>query len=370
MEELFAPESLLAFTRAIFQRMGYAYDAALLAAEVLLKADLRGIDSHGLARLPGYIRLWEAGRIRVDAHPQVVHETPSTALVDGHQGLGLLVAPFAMRIAMRKAQEVGSGWVAVKNSNHFGIAGYHAMMALEAEMIGIALTNASPLVAPTFSVERMLGTNPIAVAIPAGDEPPVVIDMATAAAANGKLEILQRKGLEAPEGWIQDAMGRSTSNPFALQEGGALLPLGSRVETSSHKGYCLAALVDLLSGVLPGAGFGPWVPPFVHFLPLPQDAPEGAMGIGHFFGALRVDAFRPTDAFKQHMDRWIRRFRAARPIDSQQPVKIPGDPEREAEMQRQREGIPLHHRVVKALRELSDRFAVPFPEPLSLKHGE
>lgn len=364
MESFFSVDSLRAFTEGIFRQMGYMAAEAASAADVLLKADLRGIDSHGLARLPGYVRLWEAGRIRVDARPQVVHETPSTALVDGDQGLGLLVAPFAMRIAIAKAREVGSGWVAVRRSNHFGIAGYHAMLALEEGMIGIALTNASPLVAPALALERMLGTNPIAVAIPAGEEPPVIIDMATAAAANGKLEILQRKGGEAPLGWIQDAQGHPTRDPFALQNGGALLPLGSRLETGSHKGYCLAALVDILSGVLPGAGFGPWVPPFVHFLPLPQDAPAGAEGIGHFFGALRIDAFRPAAAFQMHMDSWIRRFRAARPIEDAEPVKIPGDPERAMEAQRLQQGIPLHEAVVKALQALSARFSVPFPSPV------
>lgn len=364
MEALFSVDALRWFTEAVFQQMGYAADEAASAADVLLKADLRGIDSHGLARLPGYVRLWEAGRIRVNARPRVVYETPSTALVDGDQGLGLLVAPYAMRIAIAKASQAGTGWVAVRRSNHFGIAGYHAMLALQEDMIGIALTNASPLVAPALSLERMLGTNPIAVAIPAGEEPPVVIDMATAAAANGKLEILQRKGGKAPLGWIQDAAGQPTDDPFALQKGGALLPLGSRLETGSHKGYCLAALVDILSGVLPGAGFGPWVPPFVHFLPLPQDAPPGAEGIGHFFGAMRVDAFRPAEAFKTHMDSWIRRFRGATPVDTAEPVKIPGDPERAMEAERRQRGIPLHQSVVKALKDLSARMGVPFPAPV------
>ncbi|SFV34662.1 Ldh family oxidoreductase [Thermoflavifilum thermophilum] len=368
MEAVFSVDALRGFTEAVFQQMGFVAADAALAADVLLKADLRGIDSHGLARLPGYVRLWDAGRIRVDARPHIVHETPSTALVDGDAGLGLLVAPYAMRVAIAKASQVGAGWVAVRNSNHFGIAGYHAMLALEKDMIGIALTNASPLVAPALSLERMLGTNPIAVAIPAGEEPPVVIDMATAAAANGKLEILQRKGGKAPLGWVQDAEGRPTHDPFALQRGGALLPLGSRPETGSHKGYCLSALVDILSGVLPGAGFGPWVPPFVHFLPLPQDAPPGTAGIGHFFGAMRIDAFRPAASFKTHMDSWIRRFRSARPIDAAEPVKIPGDPERAMEAERLQRGIPLHQSVIEALKNLSARMGVPFPD--SLQNGE
>lgn len=159
----------------------------------MLSADLRGVDSHGVARLSGYIRLWEIKRINTAPDIKIVYETPSTAVVDGAAGLGLVVAPEAMQVAINKAKHAGTGWVSVKNSNHFGIAGTHAMMALENDMIGIAMTNASPLVAPTFSVERLLGTNPIAVAIPAGKEPAFVADFATTTAANGKLEILQRK---------------------------------------------------------------------------------------------------------------------------------------------------------------------------------
>lgn len=193
---------LYQFTLDMLIKIGCPEDQAKIGTEVLLSADLRGVDSHGVARLSGYVRLWEKGRINSTPNIRVVHETPSTAVVDGDGGLGLVVAPFAMKVAIEKAKIAGTGWVAVKNSNHYGIAGYHAMMALEHDMIGISLTNASPLVAPTFSKERLLGTNPIAVAIPARDQPPFVADMATTTAANGKLEILQRKGQNTPTGWL------------------------------------------------------------------------------------------------------------------------------------------------------------------------
>ena len=299
---------------------------------MLLSADLRGIDSHGVARLSGYVRLWESKRINPKPEKRIVHESPSTAVVDGDGGLGLVVAPFAMQIAIEKASSAGTGWVSVQNSNHFGIAGYHAMMALSHDMIGIALTNASPLVAPTFSVERLLGTNPICVAIPAGDEPPFVADMATTTAANGKLEILQRKNGVAPLGWIQNKNGDPSTNPHELKAGGALLPLGGDREHGSHKGYALGAIVDIFSAVLSGANYGPWVPPFPAYVPLPDEQP--GKGIGHFFGAMRIDAFRPADDFKKHMDKWIRRFRSAKTVEGQQRVLIPGDPEREMEPQR------------------------------------
>ncbi|WP_343701318.1 Ldh family oxidoreductase [Chitinophaga sp.] len=358
MEQVFPYEHLHAFTQDVFIKMGCPADQASLATTVLLSADLRGIDSHGVARLSGYVRLWEAGRINARPNIQVVHETPSTAVVDGDSGLGLVVAPFAMQVAMDKARNAGTGWVSVRNSNHFGIAGYHAMMPLEQDMIGMAMTNASPLVAPTFATERMLGTNPIAVAIPAGSQPAFVADFATTTAANGKLEILQRKEQEAPLGWIQDKSGTPSTNPNELKSGGALLPLGGDREHGSHKGYCLGAIVDIFSAVFSGANYGPWAPPFVSFLPLPPD-PVGK-GLGHFFGAMRVDAFRPADEFKEHMDKWIGRFRSAATVSGQEKVLIPGDPEREMEAERRKTGIPLLGPVVKDLGEIAMKFKIDF----------
>lgn len=352
-------KDLLYFTESVFQKIGSNPEDAALAAKVLLSADLRGVDSHGVARLSGYIRLWEAKRVNATPDVQILHQTPSTATVDGDSGLGLVVAPKAMQIAIDKAKQVGTGWVSVQNSNHFGIAGYHAMMALEEDMIGICMTNASPLVSPTFSVERLLGTNPICVAIPAGNQPAFVADMATTTAANGKLEILQRKNLEAPLGWIQDANGKSTTDAHALKTGGALLPLGGDREQGSHKGYALGAIVDIFSAVLSGANYGPWVPPFPAYVPMPTNMP--GKGIGHFFGAMRVDAFRPASEFKQHMDQWIERFRQSKTVEGQEKVLIPGDPERAMQEERLQQGIPLLQPVVDDLKTLATRFGVDFP---------
>ena len=358
MEEVFSYKHLLAFTSQIFSKIGCSKKDAALGAEALLSADLRGIDSHGVARLTGYVRLWEAGRANPKAKCKVIHETPSTAVVDGDRGLGLIVAPYAMDIAIRKAKISGTGWVSVQNSNHFGIAGYHALRAVRGNMIGIVMTNASALVAPTFSVERMLGTNPICVAVPAGDEPPFVADLATTTAANGKLEILQRKNELAPVGWVQDKDGNISQNPHELKSGGALLPLGGDREHGSHKGYALGAIVDIFSAVLSGANYGPWVPPFPAFMAMPENMP--GKGIGHFLGAMRIDAFRPADEFKVHMDNWIRRFRMAKPIEGEEQVLIPGDPEREMENERLLRGIPLLYSVAEDLRWLGEKFNVPF----------
>jgi L-2-hydroxycarboxylate dehydrogenase (NAD+) len=358
METTYPVQTLRTLAFDVFKKIGCPTEEAERSTEVLLSADLRGIDSHGLARLSGYVRLWEAQRVNSKPNVHIVHESPSTAVVDGDRGLGLVVAPQAMKIAIEKAKTCGTGWVAVKNSNHFGIAGYHAMMALQHDMIGMAMTNASPLVAPTFSVERLLGTNPICVAIPADKQPPFVADFATTTAANGKLEILQRKDKEAPEGWIQKKDGSSSTNPHELKEGGALIPLGSDREHGSHKGFCLGAWVDIFSAVLSGANYGPWVPPFVSFLAPPAD-PVGE-GIGHFLGAMRIDAFRPAQEFKSHMDNWITRFRSAKTIDGQEKIIIPGDPEREFETERLKNGIPLNDKVVDDLKELAKKFSLSF----------
>ncbi len=353
---MYSYKRLKSFAHTIFRKIGCPTQDAEQAADSLLAADLRGVDSHGVARLSGYVRLWEIGRINPRPETKIVHQTPGTAVLEGDRGLGLVVAPQAMEIAIKKAAACGTGWVAVRNGTHFGIAGYHAMIALKNDMVGLAMTNATPTTAPTFSTERLLGTNPIAVAIPAGEEPPFVADFATTTVAHGKLEILQRKEEAAPLGWVQDSEGRPTTDPHTLRNGGALLPLGGDRRHGSHKGYCLGSIVDIFSALLSGANYGPWAPAFGGFLP-PADFEVGA-GLGHFLGALRIDAFRPADDFKSHMDRWIRRFRSSATVPGCDRVLIPGDPERECEKERSKSGIPLNRKVEQDLLELGGKFKV------------
>jgi LDH2 family malate/lactate/ureidoglycolate dehydrogenase len=348
----YSHQRLLHFTEQVFIKCGMNEQDAKQAADVLIAADLRGIDSHGVARLSGYVRLYEANRANMNAQHKIIYETPSTATIDADQGLGLVVAPKAMDIAIEKAKNVGTGWVAIQNSNHFGIAAYHAMKALPNNMIGIAMTNASPLVAPTYSKQRMLGTNPICYAFPAGKHLPIVIDMATSAAANGKLEIAQRTGKPIPNNWVQTKDGEESTNANELSNGGSLLPLGG------HKGYGLASLVDILCGVLSGANYGPWVPPFVAFLNPLENLPGN--GIGHFLGAMRIDAFRPADDFKNHVDNWIDAFKNANKIDNNQHVIIPGEPEFLLEKERLETGIPLNDKVITDLQELANKLALEF----------
>ncbi|MEO8765836.1 MAG: Ldh family oxidoreductase [Ginsengibacter sp.] len=356
MQETYSYSALYSFTEQVFLKIGCGEKDAATATKSLLSADLRGVDSHGVARLPGYIRLWEAKRINTSPVMKVTYETTSTAVVDGDAGLGLVVAPYAMQVAIDKAKQAGTGWVSVKNSNHFGIAGVHAMMALQHDMIGIAMTNASALVAPTFSTERLLGTNPIAYAIPAGSEQPFVADFATTTAANGKLEILQRKNKNVPAGWVQTQNGEPSTDAHELKKGGALLPLGGDEEHGSHKGYALGAIVDILSALLSGANYGPWVPPFPAYVPMPENMP--GEGIGHFFGAMRIDAFRPAEEFKLHMDKWIRRFSTSKTVEGRDRVYIPGEPETEMSTERMRSGIPLLRPVINDLETLGKRFGI------------
>lgn len=351
-------EQLRAFSERIFMHFGVPEAEARQAADVLAASDLRGIDSHGVARLRTYYDMLALGRINPTPKPQIVRETPSTATFDGDNGLGLVIGPLANRIAMDKAEAVGSGWVSVCNTNHYGIAGYYVLEALERDLIGLSMTNTTKIVAPLGGAERMLGTNPIAIAFPGLEEPPVVIDMATSAVAFGKVEIAQRKQAAMPLGWAIDAHGYDTTDPNAMIDGGAQLPLGSDAARSGHKGYCLAAMVDILSCVLSGANWGPFAPPFALGQPLPPR--WVGKGIGHFFGAWRIDGFIDPDEFKRQIDDWVRTFRKTRPAPGTDGPLIPGDPEREAEAVRRTTGIPLLMPVVEHLRFMAKETGVPF----------
>ena len=355
---IFPTDYLRIFSTKVFMHFDVPEADARQAADVLAKSDLRGIDSHGVARLHTYFEMLELGRINPKPNIKVIREKASVASVDGDNGLGLVVGPKANEIAMEKAEQHGSGWVSVCNTNHFGIAGYYPLMALKRDLIGWAMTNSTKLVAPLWGAERMLGTNPIAIAFPGYKEPPIVIDMATSAVAYGKIELALRTKTKVPKGWIVDKEGRDTTNPQDMINGGAQLPLGSEREMGGHKGYGLASMVDILCCVLSGANWGPFAPPFA----LRQEIPERSVGkgIGHFFGAMQIDAFIDQDDFKKQIDEWIRVFRKIKPAPGTNGPLIPGDPEREAEALRSKEGIPLIKPVVDDLMDISRRTGIAF----------
>lgn len=329
-----------------------------IIADVFLAAELRGHSSHGMIRIKDYYELWKAKRINTDPQVRIVHESPSTAVVDGDNAVGMVTARKSMEIAIEKAKNAGTGWVATRNSNHFGIAGYYSMMALKHDMIGICLTNANPLVAPTLSISRMMGTNPIAVAIPALKQPPFVADFATTPIARGKLAVAEKKGEKVPIGFVQDKDGFPSDDPSILRRGGSMLTLGGDRIHGSHKGFCLSAIVDIFSAVFSGANFGPFVPPSVAFLPVPEK--KVGEGTGHFFGAMRIDAFQPSGEFKSKMDEWIETFRSAKPASGESHVIIPGDPEREAEERNMRDGIKIVPAIKDDMLAIANALGVSF----------
>jgi LDH2 family malate/lactate/ureidoglycolate dehydrogenase len=338
----------------VFECLDVPPEDAEIVAEVLVAADLRGVDSHGVARLRRYVDGLGNGMMIARPEIKTVVETPATATIDAGAGLGQPVSYRAMRAAIDKAVNVGAGFVSVRNSNHYGIAGYYAMMALEGNCIGISMTNASPLVVPTFGRAGMLGTNPIAVAAPAGEEWPFVLDMATSTVPRGKLEVYDRQEKAIPLGWAMDGAGTLTTDAARAMEvkprplKGGLLPLGGAGERmGGHKGYGLGLLVEVLSAVLPGASYANMTyPKAPDGTPLPSD-------IGHFFGAWRVDAFRPVDEFKAAMDDLQRRLRDASKAEGQARIYIHGEKEYLEAERRAAQGIPLNPKVAADLRSIA-----------------
>lgn len=359
--QLFDWRYLKNFCRNVFLSLGIPDEDAETASSVLSLADCRGIDSHGVSRLSSYVGLLQEGRINTHPTLRIVREKKSICTVDGDNGLGLVVGPKANQMAIDKAKQYGSGWVSICNTNHFGIGAYYSLQALPHEMIGLSMTNTTKLVAPLWGRERMLGTNPISIAFPGLIEPPIVIDLATSAAAYGKIEMANRLNEAVPEGWIIDKEGKSTTAPSDMVEGGALLPLGSTRELGGHKGYALASMVDILSAVLSGANWGPFAPPFA----LRQEMPERSVGkgIGHFFGAWEIDGFMEVDEFKKRIDEWVSVLRTTKPVKGKAAVLIPGDPERREEAIRKQNGIPLTKKVIEELKTISKQTEVSFNAP-------
>lgn len=350
------------FVVAVLAKMGVPDKDADVTADVLVAANLRGIDSHGVARTRRYVQGLKDGVMLARPEIRIVQETPVTALVDGGAGLGQVVGVRGMRVAMEKASEAGVGFVAVRNSNHYGIAGYYSMMALEEDLIGISMTNAAPLVVPTFGKDAVLGTNPMSIAVPTGDERPFVLDMATSVVTRGKLEEYERREEPLLRGWATDSRGLDTLDAGQvlrnMSEGlaGGILPLGgSGEELGGHKGYGLALLVDILCGVLPGAGHATQV------YPKDEDGQPLPANIGHFFGALRVDGFRPAEEFKDSMDQIVRGLRSSAKAEGQGRIFIHGEKEFETAEERREQGIPLHPKVVSDLRALGEELGVPCP---------
>jgi LDH2 family malate/lactate/ureidoglycolate dehydrogenase len=352
-ESLIYPvDALKAYVASYFTALDVPEIDAHIAADVLVSADLRGINSHGVIRLYSYYgdRLLK-GQINPYSPLSVLKESPATLALDGGNGLGQVVGYRAMSRCIELAEKAGLAITTVRNSNHYGIAGYYAMMALPEDMIGISLTNSQPLVAATFGLPAVLGTNPIAVAMPAGKQKPFVLDMATSIVTIGRIAVHEKSGQPIPAGWGINAQGELTRDPAEVRHGGALLPLGGPAELRGYKGYGLSLLVDLLSGVLSGAAFGTGVGHPSH---------RGNADVGHFFAAIKIDNFRPVDEFKANMDDYIRALKDTPKLPGQERIFVHGEKEFEKAEKYQSEGVPLLVEIVDALIEAGKAAGVPF----------
>ena len=313
---------------------GLGDEAARLLADSLIQADLWGHQSHGVMRLFWYLKRLTSGATRVDAVPELLVDAGALAVVDGQDGLGQLTADFAIKQAIVRAKQHGVGAVSVRNSGHFGTAMYYTRQAAEADCIGFLSTNASPAMAPWGGCEKRVGTNPWSIAAPAGEYPPMLLDIANTAVARGKLYLAQKQGQAIPEDWAIDALGNPTSDP-AAGIAGTLLPM------AGHKGYAIATMIDVLSGVLSGSGFGRQV--------IGPYQPSGAAGVGHFICVIDIGKCRPIDEFYADMARLIEELKSTPKAPTTEEIFYPGELEARADTRHRQTGIALPADTVAAL---------------------
>jgi LDH2 family malate/lactate/ureidoglycolate dehydrogenase len=338
--------ALRQMTHDVIAKMGVPSADAELAADVLVTADVRGHESHGVSNmLRAYVTGFGNGQINPRPNWEIVRARPSTATIDCDRGLGIIVGPKAMQLAIDKARQAGMGVVSLGNGQHIGMAQYHAMLALPHDMIGVCMTATTPVVPPTFGREGRLGTNPIAFAAPAGEEDPFVLDMATSTIAVNKFRNAQRNGALLPPGTFARPDGTPVMEPALLPDEYLPLPLGTSREMGSHKGYGLACMVEILCSILSGSGFA---------------ARNGPGFYQHMVAAYSIDAFIDVPEFKDAMDDFLRTLKATKPAAGHDRVLVPGQPEVEATIENRAKGIPLHREVVESLRDMCDTLDVAF----------
>ncbi len=342
------PDDLRTTVQRIFQHVGVPADDAATGADVLVKADLMGVESHGVSNmLERYVERYQNGIMNPNPNWRIVRETPGTATIDSDRALGVIITPIAMKLAIEKARNVGIGMVTVGNSRHLGMAVYHAMMALEHDMIGVCMSSVRPTVLPSLGSTVRLGTNPIAVAAPAGSHPPFVFDAATSVVPDNKVDIVRRLGGNLFPGLIGDENGTPImeSVPAPPRDGYQLLPLGSIPQTGGHKGYGLACVVDILCGGLSGTGYG---------------ATRPAEEVAHTVAAYNIEAFIEVDTFKEQMDTWLQTLKDTPPAPGNDRVLVAGQMEWEAQQDRNANGIPLHPEVIGWFRDTCAQMEIPF----------
>jgi len=345
-------DKLTNFVTTVLQKIGIPEEDAQITARILVVTDLRGVDSHGVAHLaPFYVKRLKEGFINPKPNVKVFSQAPATAIMDGDRGLGFVVGHRAMMEAMHRAKITGAGFVAVRNSTHFGAGANYAMMALSHNMIGISMTTGGiGMVAPGGS-GRGAGINVISIAAPAKEGAPFVLDMATTAVAAGKIEIALRKGMPIPEGWAVNKEGEPITDPSKYYaERGALLPLGGTPQTGSYKGFGLTVAVDILCSILSGS------------IAIPQllSEPNSVGRSNHFFGALRIDGFMPAEEFRKAMDGMVKIYHGLPKAVGVDRIYLAGEVEQETEKQRRSNGIPLEPAVITSLEELAKELDIEY----------
>jgi len=343
---ILSADALRSAAENIFAAAGLSPDHAEIVADSLVEADLRGVHSHGTMRITQYLPQIAARAINPTPDIRAIQESGGTALIDGDAGMGQVTSTLAMQKAIAKASEFGIGSVGVRNSSHFGAASYYAEMALEHEMIGFASTNCGPSLPAPGGAQRVVGNNPLAYALPAGDYPPIVLDMATSVVAGGKLILAANAGQKIPFGWALDADGNPTDDPMLALTEGLFVPVGG------PKGYGLAIALDLLCGMLTGADYGPHLGE--------QDDPTRSENAGHFFMAIRIDRFVPANEFKARTDQMIREIRASKRAAGTERIYLPGEIEWERKQLRLAEGIPMPAGVVEQMHEAAAQLGITF----------
>jgi len=347
---------LLSFAIDVFIAAGVPSGDAEICADVLITSDIRGIESHGMSRLKMYIDRIIDGRQRPVTEITIERETPSTALMDGHNGMGAVISTKAMSLAIKKAKEVGTGTVAVRNSTHFGIAGYYPLMAVKEDLIGICVTNTRPSMAPTFGVQPMLGTNPIAFGAPTDEREPFLYDGATSIIQRGKVEIHARKDIPLPEGYVLDQNGAPAVNPHEILSGlnndiNSLLPLGGQGEEfSGYKGYGLATIVEILSASLQNGNFLTGLTGFS------ENGTKQPFGIGHFFQAIAIDAFTSASEFKKTTGDILRALRNSKRANGYERIFTAGEKEAEESIKSHRNGIKISSNLAVELNKLAQDY--------------
>ncbi len=343
-------KKLTDFAIEAFQKVGVPEEDAQITARILVATDLRGVDTHGVAHLAGYVRGVKSGHINRKPNVKIFSQVPSTATMDGDKGLGFVVGHHAMMEAIHRAEKTGAGFITVRNSTHFGAGSIYAMIALEHDMVGISMTSTGLGVVAPGSIKPAVGTNPLAVAVPAGRKPPFVLDMATSVAAGSKLELARREGKSIPEGWAIDKEGKPITDPTKYRGGdeGGLLPLGGTPALGAYKGFGLGVLVEILCGVLSGSS-----------AIILKKPPETAY-CEHFFGALRIDSFLPLENFKKSMDEMIEAFEALPTLPGARKVYAAGGYEAEIVKDREANGIPLHFKVIEGLQGLAKELGIEY----------